>query len=90
MATRLKHTYRVMLRDDGIGEARRVEFEAFDPTLALHLAQREKPGREVMLFEDERPIGTLTYGRGGFWTVGTAPRRPNDDGKSKRGGSPAR
>ena len=84
MSTGSKHTYRVILADDGIGEARRVEFEAYDPALALHLAQREKPGRKVMLFEDERPLGTLTYGRAGFWTVDARAPRVDSDVKAKR------
>ncbi len=74
MATRLKHTYQLMMRDDGIGEAKRVEFEGFDPTLALHLAQREAPGREVAVFEDGKSVGTLTYQARGFWTIGARPR----------------
>ena len=74
MATRLKHNYRLMIGDE-TGDARRVEFEAFDATLALHLAQRESPGREIAVFEDERALGTLTYRSSGYWTIGAAPRK---------------
>ena len=65
-----RHTYRLVLADDGTGCARTIEFEAAGADCAFILAQRDCLGREAELFEDGRPLGKLRLHRnGGYWTI---------------------
>lgn len=93
-AARTRHTYRVVLTDDGRGVSRRIEFEAADPAAALFLLGRHSAGREASLLQDERPLGTLKLTRGGFWEFsGHSPDREQLQGRyrsSKRGWAKAR
>lgn len=69
-----KHTYRLVLFDDGRGCPRRIEFEASGADAALSIAQNECLGREAELFEDLRSLGRVKCARnGGFWVISPAP-----------------
>ena len=65
-------TYCLMYADDGVGLAKRVEFEAYDPSTALALAHREAAGRAAELWCGPRKLCTLrrTGLRGEIWQVG--------------------
>lgn len=66
----IRHTYKLVLADDGKGCARTIEFEAAGADCAFILAQRDCLGREGELFEDGRPLGRLQlHGNGGYWTI---------------------
>ena len=68
--TRLQHTYRLVMSEDGRGVARTIEFEAAGAESALPHAQQQCRGREAELFEDERSLGRLKCEpRGGFWVL---------------------
>lgn len=69
-----KHSYQLILEDDGRGSERRIEFEACGAAAALSLAHRQCGGRRAELFEDGRSLGGLQNRRnGGFWII-TPPR----------------
>jgi hypothetical protein len=65
-----KHSYQLVLAEDGRGSERRIEFEASGTAAALLLAQRQCAGRRAELFEDGRSLGGLQNRRnGGFWII---------------------
>jgi hypothetical protein len=71
-----KHSYQLVLAEDGRGSERRIEFEASGAAAALLLAQRQCGGRRAELFEDGRSLGGLQNRRnGGFWII-SPPRDP--------------
>lgn len=52
-------SYRLVFADDGIGVARRVEFEAEDLPHALVFAHREAKHRTAVLWQGERRLCTI-------------------------------
>jgi hypothetical protein len=52
-------SYRLVFADDGIGVARRVEFEAEDLPHALVFAHREAKNRSAVLWQGERRLCTI-------------------------------
>ena len=52
-------SYRLVFADDGIGVARRVEFEAEDLPHALVFAHREAKNRTAVLWQGERRLCTI-------------------------------
>jgi hypothetical protein len=65
-----KHTYRLVLRDDGRGCAREVEFEEISADAAVHLAQQVCKEREMEIFENDRLLGRLKRApKGRLWVV---------------------
>lgn len=64
-------TYKLVYADDGIGSARKVEFEAVDAAHALIVAQREACGRRAQLWADTRLLCNLsrTSGASDLWIV---------------------
>lgn len=68
-----KHTYRLVLFDDGRGCARKIEFEASGADAALFIAETQCLGREAELFEGRRSLGKVKCARnGGFWVISPA------------------
>ena len=65
-------TYSLTFIDDGVGLAKRVEFEAYDASRALTLAHKEAAGRAAELWRGDRKLCTLkrTGLRGEIWQVG--------------------
>lgn len=49
-------TYTLSYQEDGLGCARRIEFDAVDSSAALRVAQQTKPGRRALLSEGKRPL----------------------------------
>ena len=67
---RSKHVYRLRLTDDGLGEARDIEFNAPGVDVALRKAHQFCGPRSAELFEDGRSLGMLQNRRnGGFWII---------------------
>lgn len=65
-----RQTYRLILRDDGLGVERTIEFEAAGAEAAFYVAQRECRGREAELMEGGRSLGRLQcLKQGGFWRL---------------------
>lgn len=76
-----KHSYQLVLAEDGRGSGRRIEFEASSAAAALLLAQRQCAGRRAELFEDGRSLGGLQNRRnGGFWIISPPADRPDRTG----------
>ena len=67
--------YRLILSDDGLGDAPTLEFEAVTAEAALHHAQHHCAGREVELFENGRSLGRMKCVAGGYWTLSARPPR---------------
>lgn len=67
-------TYSLRFSDDGVGLAKRVEFEALDAGMALRVAHKEAAGRAAELWHGRRKLCTLrrTGLRGEIWQVGPA------------------
>lgn len=64
------HTYQLVLRKDGRGDARTIEFQASGRESALHMAQRQCRDREAELIEDGRSLGRIQcVGSGGYWRL---------------------
>lgn len=74
--SKIKHTYRLVLSEDGRGTARTIEFEGIGAECALYLAQRHCAGREAELLEDDRSLGRIKcHGSDGYWLLSpSAPR----------------
>lgn len=64
-----KHRYRLVLADDTKGSAQRIELEAPNVLRAMSLVQRSLSEREVELYEDEKPLGTVRWDAQRLWTV---------------------
>jgi hypothetical protein len=71
------HTYQLILRDDGSGVGRTIEFEAAGAEAALYVAQRHCRGREAELIEGGRSLGSVQcLQQGGFWRLSPPKARP--------------
>jgi hypothetical protein len=69
MAQRLDaHTYRLQLTEDGQGEARSIEFDAFGSEIALDMAFKFCGSRPATLFEDGRKLADIQHAKG-FWHI---------------------
>ncbi|HYD25305.1 MAG TPA: hypothetical protein VEB68_10940 [Croceibacterium sp.] len=68
------HNYSLRYSDDGIGAAKRVEFEAFDAARALFIAHREPSRRAAELWCEDRKLCTIRRigEESDFWEVGPA------------------
>ena len=66
---RRQHRYRLVLADDPKGSAQWIELEAPNALRAMSLVQRSLSEREVELYEDDKPLGTLRWDAQGLWTV---------------------
>ena len=66
--------YSLIYADDGIGRAKRVDFQAFDAATALIIAHREASERSAELWCESRKLCTITrIGKeSDFWQVGPA------------------
>ena len=65
-----RHTYQLVLGDDGKGAARIIEFEAAGAESALTTAQRMCGGREVEVLQDGRSLGRVKNdSSAGFWIL---------------------
>ena len=74
-----KHTYQLVLDEDGGGTARTIEFEAAGPEVALYMAQQQCRGRPAELIEDGRSLGQVQcVPQGGYWLL--SPPRPDAGG----------
>ena len=65
-------TYSLQYEDDGLGLAKRVEFEGRSAALVLWVAHGEAEGRWAKLFADGRPIcrlGRSATSAGDFWIL---------------------
>lgn len=63
-------TYQLILRDDGHGVGRTIEFEASGAEAALYVAQAQCRGREAELMQDGRSLGRLKCtADGGYWVI---------------------
>lgn len=61
--------YALQFEDDGIGEAKRIEFEANNSKAAFDVLRSEAKGRSVVIEEDERVLAVVTCLRDDFWAV---------------------
>ena len=62
-------TYQLILRDDGRGVGRTIEFEASGAEAALYVAQQHCRGREAELLQEGRSLGRLKCDKGGYWVI---------------------
>ncbi|GGC31105.1 hypothetical protein GCM10011371_18190 [Novosphingobium marinum] len=65
-------TYTLIYPQDRRGEAKKIEFNAEDPSSALRIAQDEAPERSAELWEGTKKICTLhrrMIGTDDLWTV---------------------
>jgi len=70
-----KHTYQLVLGEDGAGTARTIEFEAVGPEVALYMAQQQCRGRPAELIEDGRSLGQVQcVPHGGYWLLSPSAR----------------
>lgn len=53
-------SFRLLFADDGIGVARRVEFEAEDAARAIAFARSEARNRSAELWLENRPLCTIS------------------------------
>jgi hypothetical protein len=63
------NTYRLVYSDDGIGNARIVEFEANNPGAALIIADCTASNRLVELWCERQRLCTIRRSDTGFWAV---------------------
>lgn len=67
-------TYSLRYSNDGLGRAKRVEFEAYDAATALNIAHREASERAAELWCEDRKLCTIKRigTESDFWEVGPA------------------
>lgn len=63
--------YSLRLSDNPMSEARRIEFEATDPSAALRIAEDHGYDRPMELWEGELLLGTIRS-MNGFWSLSKA------------------
>lgn len=59
----------ITLEADEFGESKRIDFDALDPQYAFQLLEREKVGRNAILWEGETRIGSLRRTQVGAWQI---------------------
>ncbi|KGB53803.1 hypothetical protein OVY29_03400 [Sphingopyxis sp. SE2] len=64
-------SYSLQFEDDGVGLAKRMEFEAASASVALEIAERECDGRWALLACDGQPVCRVGH-NGGTWTIAPA------------------
>jgi len=62
-------TFILRFREDGLGEAKRIEFDADGPRDALEIARRELAGRAIELWDDRRRLAVLRRNERDVWQV---------------------
>lgn len=62
-------TYQLRFSDDGIGCAKRVEFDAPDASAALIVAHQESPNRNVELWKDGARLCTIRRTANEVWEL---------------------
>lgn len=62
-------SFTLTLDDDGLGEPKRIEFNASDPGQAFLILEREASGRMAILWEGQRRLGTLERTEAGVWQL---------------------
>ena len=62
-------TYRIHFADDGIGEAKVLEFDGEDPHDAFVLLKHETGRRRATVWEGEKKLGTLERTSDDLWVV---------------------
>ena len=61
------HTFRVCLDDDGLGEARTVEFDAHGPDFVFNVLSTQYAGRTAELWRGEELLGKLRRTPADVW-----------------------
>ena len=66
--------YSLIIRTDGAGPDKRIEFSGEDPGRALHIAQRQASDRSAELWKDGEKLCTIRpIGEGpDYWMIGPA------------------
>jgi hypothetical protein len=62
-------TYSLIFHDDGIGVARRIEFDALDPSGALTQNFHTGLGREAELWDGNGKLASVIHWAPGFWQI---------------------
>jgi hypothetical protein len=60
--------FKLVITDKNCGDAKTIEFSAPDPHAALVVLERQGEGREVQMFENDRPLGTIQQ-VAGYWRI---------------------
>lgn len=64
--------------DDGVGEARRVEFDGEDPHHVFAILARERDMRQATLWEGEQFIARVKRTRADLWELSKSPAAPDE------------
>ncbi|AZI36319.1 hypothetical protein NT2_12_01480 [Caenibius tardaugens NBRC 16725] len=62
-------TYSLIFFRDGLGQARRIEFDAADSSGALSPAIYDKPGRVAELWDGDTKLARFRSSRLGLWEI---------------------
>ncbi|MEZ5656734.1 MAG: hypothetical protein R3E04_12790 [Sphingobium sp.] len=62
-------TYSLRYATDGLGEAKRIDFEASDPAMALELVKAEVSNRHAELWDACNMLCLMKYGDDGVWQL---------------------
>jgi len=60
------NTYQLVFSDDGLGEPRKIEFEATDPNTALSIGHRTAPERAAQLWRGHEMLCSVSRSLLGF------------------------
>ena len=80
-AASLRTSYSLLFDDDGVGLAKRIEFEAASASVALEIAERECDGRWALLVCDGKPVCRVGH-NAGTWTIAPCPPDLHANGNS--------
>ena len=66
--------YSLIYPEDGLGQPKRIDFRADNPSRALHLAHREASGRPAELWKDGAKLCTIKRvgAKPDYWMIGPA------------------
>ncbi|MBT2188144.1 hypothetical protein [Sphingobium nicotianae] len=62
-------SFAITFEKDKYGISKRIEFEADEPDYVFQLLQREDVGRQGILWEGEKRLGSICRTRAGLWSI---------------------